>query len=315
VPYFHVVFTIPDTLNVVVMRNKRVLYGVLFRAASETLREVAANPRRLGAELGFVAILHTWSQTLVSHPHLHVVIPGGGLSPDRSRWVPCRRGFFLPVRVLSKVFRGKFLSGVEHAFQENRLRFSGKISHLAEPVRFKHLLRQAACVPWVVYAKEPFAGPAQALDYLGRYTHRVAISNERLVKMEDGRVTFRWRDRASGNALRAMTLDAAEFLRRFLLHVLPRGFVRIRHYGFLSNRRRRASVALCRRLVSQIEGQGPSEEPTEPDREETWQEILLRLTGIDVTICPRCGEGRMVECEVLLPRRLSLGPVERIDSS
>ncbi len=244
VPYFHVVFTLPEMIGPLALQNPRAVYGILFQAAAETLLEVAATPRRLGAKIGFLAVLHTWGQNLMHHPHLHCVVPGGGLSPDGSRWIPCREGFFLPVRILSRVFRGKFLSLLRKAYQRGKLRFYGELKPLEEPEHFERWLDATVKTEWVVYAKPPFGGPEQVLKYLARYTHRVAISNDRLIALEDGRVRFHWKDYAHGNAQKTMTLDAAEFIRRFLLHVLPTGFMKIRHYGFLANRNRREMVSL-----------------------------------------------------------------------
>ncbi len=246
VPYFHVVFTLPEMIGPLALQNPRAVYGILFQAAAETLLEVAATPRRLGAKIGFLAVLHTWGQNLMHHPHLHCVVPGGGLSPDGSRWIPCREGFFLPVRILSRVFRGKFLSLLRKAYQRGKLRFYGELKPLEEPEHFERWLDATVKTEWVVYAKPPFGGPEQVLKYLARYTHRVAISNDRLIALEDGRVRFHWKDYAHGNAQKTMTLDAAEFIRRFLLHVLPTGFMKIRHYGFLANRNRREMVSLAR---------------------------------------------------------------------
>lgn len=246
IPYFHVVFTLPQQLAPLALQNKRVVYGILFRAAAETLLEVAADAKHMGAEIGFLAVLHTWGQNLLHHPHLHCVVPGGGLSADRARWIASRHGFLLPVRVLSRVFRGKFLAFLRSAFRKGRLQFHGSQNRF----RFDQLLGQAYRREWVVYAKQPFGGPEQVLRYLARYTHRVAISNHRILSVADGNVTFRWKDYAHGNKKRKMTLAATEFLRRFFLHVLPRGFVRIRHFGFLANRHRSTLLAICRQLLS-----------------------------------------------------------------
>ena len=246
VPYFHVVFTLPHLLAPLALQNKALVYGLLFRAAAETLLQIAADPKHLGAKIGFLAVLHTWGQTLLHHPHLHCVVPGGGLSPDQRRWIPCGHKFFLPVKVLSVVFRGKFLDALERAFKKHKLTLAGQLTPLQSPAEFATLLRAAAHRDWVVYAKRPFAGPAQVLTYLSRYTHRIAIANSRLVAMADGRVTFRWRDYAHGHQTRTMTLEADEFLRRFLLHVLPASFVRIRYFGLLANRQRAQLLNLCR---------------------------------------------------------------------
>ena len=246
VPYYHVVFTLPHVLAPLALQNKALVYRLLFRAAAETLLQIAADPKHLGAKIGFLAVLHTWGQTLLHHPHLHCVVPGGGLSPDQRRWIPCGHKFFLPVKVLSVVFRGKFLDALERAFEKHKLTLAGQLTPLQSPAEFAALLRAAAHRNWVVYAKRPFAGPAQVLPYLSRYTHRIAIANSRLVAMADGRVTFRWRDYAHGHQTRTMTLEADEFLRRFLLHVLPASFVRIRYFGLLANRQRAQLLNLCR---------------------------------------------------------------------
>ena len=242
VEYFHVVFTLPDTFNALALSNKRAVYNVLFQAAAETLLEVAANPKRLGARIGFLSILHTWGQNLSLHPHVHCVVPGGGLSPD-GRWVACRAGFFLPVRVLSRVFRGKFIDRLRRA------RVAGKLIGVEDDGAFEQLIDSAVKHDWVVYAKRPFGGPEQVLKYLARYTHRIAISNRRLVSVDDRSVSFRWKDYVHGHRPRTMTLDGAEFLRRFLMHAVPRGFMRIRHFGLLANRVRQKNLAICRGLL------------------------------------------------------------------
>jgi hypothetical protein len=249
VPYFHVVFTLPASLAPLALQNKRIIYGLLFRAASRTLLTVARDPRHLGARIGVLAILHTWGQNLRHHPHLHCVVPGGGLSPDGSRWVSGRPDFFLPVRVLSRVFRGKFLALLRIAFRNGTLRFHGRLQSLAAPSLFDKFLQPCYDQEWVVYAKTPFGGPEQVLKYLARYTHRVAISNRRLVSIQNGRITFRWKDYGGGGQRRRMTLPATEFLRRFLLHVLPSGFVRIRHYGIFANRDRTERLRKCQELL------------------------------------------------------------------
>ena len=243
VAYFHVVFTIPDELGPLALQNKKLLYGILFRAASETLLTLAKDPKHLGAQLGFLAVLHTWGQNLHLHPHLHCVVPGGGLSIDGQSWVSCKENFFLPVRVLSRLFRGKFLSYLDNAFANGEIRFFGKLERLAEASSWRRFLRHRRSSEWVVYSKPPFGGPEQVLKYLARYTHRVAISNQRIVSLEDGRVCFRYKDYARGNRQKMMTLQAKEFIRRFLLHVLPSGFMRIRYYGFLANRHRQEKLA------------------------------------------------------------------------
>jgi hypothetical protein len=247
--YFHVVFTVPHELNVLALENPRVFYDLLFTASAQTLLEVAADPKHLGAEIGAISILHTWGQNLLLHPHVHCVIPAGGISPDHTRWVRRRYPFFLPVKVLSRVFRGKFCAGLKRLHRRRKLRCAGPASLLADPKQFRQLLRRLHRQDWVVYAKPSFGGPLKVLRYLGRYTHRIAISNHRLLAFDGQRVTFRWKDYAHGGKQRKMTLDGAEFLRRFFLHVLPKGFVRIRHIGFLANRFRSSRLALCRQLL------------------------------------------------------------------
>jgi len=289
VEYFHVVFTVPAAIARLALQNKKIVYDILFRAAAETLRTIAADPKHLGAKIGFLAVLHTWGQNLLHHPHLHCVVPGGGVSPDGCRWLSCRPGFFLPVRVLSRMFRGKFLAYLRAAFNDGELQFHGKLAPLAEVRPFANWLRAARNTDWVVYSKPPFAGPEQVLDYLGRYTHRVAISNHRLVGLENGKVTFRWKDYGHGNRIRLMTLDADEFIRRFLLHVLPKRFMRMRHYGLLSNRDRAQKLATCRKLIEQT-----APPVVLPRSTVDWKSRYEALTGESLDICPSCHLGRML---------------------
>ena len=310
IAYFHIVFTLPAEIAAVALQNKRLLYGMLFTAASETLKQVAANPRHLGAaQIGLLAVLHTWGQNLMHHPHLHCVVSGGGLSEDASRWIASRDYYFLPVKVLSRVFRNKFRRLLEKAFERGELGFYGKLAPLAAPKAFRRFLDTASGKEWVVYAKRPFREPATVLKYLARYTHRVAISNHRLVRYCNGEVTFRYKDYARQGAQRTMTLEASEFIRRFLLHVLPDGFMRIRHYGFLANRYRQQKLATCRRLLAcdaPIEPQGDIDrqecEPGDPAGE---TEATIR--------CPVCKTGRMhvVETFDRLPRRFGGPPTPR----
>jgi hypothetical protein len=295
VPYFHVVFTLPTAIAEVAYQNKAVVYGILFKAAAETLRVIAADPKHLGAEIGMVAVLHTWGQALQHHPHLHCVIPGGGPSPDGTKWVGCRPGFFLPVRVLSTLYRRLFLTLLQAAFDEGRLEFFGELAALAKPAAFAALLKPLRKAPWVVYAKRPFGGPAKVLEYLGRYTHRVAIANSRIVDMADGRVSFLWKDYRHHDKRKAMTLDADEFIRRFLLHVLPNGFHRIRHYGYLANGHRAAKLAQCRRLLA-----APA--PLEARVVGDYRLRYLQLTGRSLVICPCCGGG-MINIAVMPPEK------------
>ena len=305
IEYFHVVFTLPHALNPLAQGNPRLIYSLLFQAATATLASFGNDPRHLGGELGIVAILHTWGQTLVQHLHLHCVVPGGALARDGARWLPAKRGFLFPVRALARVFRGKYLAGLQRAFERQALRFAGSVAGLAEPRAFGQFLATLRAHDWVVYAKPPFAGPAQVLEYLGRYTHRVAISNDRLVSVDAGQVRFRWRDYARGNRLKTMTLSAAEFLQRFLLHVLPGGFVRIRHFGFLANRGRTAKLARYRALLAAV----PPEAATGP---EPVASLMFRLTGVDITRCPVCRTGRLRVVAVFRPGQI---PAPALDTS
>ena len=287
-PYFHVVFTVPAALHQLFRRDSRTCLGLLFEAVAQTLAETAG--RRLGARLGFTAVLHTWNQKLLYHPHLHCIVSGGGLSADATRWVGCRDGFLLPVRILRIVFRGKFLSKLERALEEGRLDFA--------PLRGRELLREAARQTWVVYAKRPLAGPEQVVRYVSRYTHRIAISNSRLRAYDGSEVTFLWRDRADNNARRDLTLSGREFARRFLLHVLPRGFVRIRHYGLLSNRTRHSDLEQCQRLLGALNS--PGRDTTFPGTDD-WVDRYRRIFQADPLLCPVCREGRLTIHLPLVP--------------
>jgi len=275
-PYLHVVFTLPSQLAPLALQNKKVLYDLLLRASAETLLEVARNPRHLGAEIGFFSVLHTWNQKLQLHPHVHCVVPAGGLSLEHTRWIRSHPRFFLPIPVLRRVFRGKFVAGLKLAWQRGQLRFSGALALLAQPKIFASWLRPLFRKDWVVYSKPPFGGPEYVLQYLGRYTHRVAISNHRLVSFAGGQVTFRWRDSAHNNQQKLMTLSRDEFLRRFLLHLLPKGFVRIRHFGFLANRRRAVLLPRCFAALHATPPKNESETSTAPPAHPLWR-------------CPNCG--------------------------
>ena len=288
--YVHVVFTLPASLAPLTLQNKKFIYGLLLRASAETLLEVACDPRHLGAEIGFFSVLHTWNQKLGLHPHVHCVIPAGGLSLDHTHWIKSRSRFFLSIRVLRRVFRGKFVVGLKQAFQSGRLSFRGNLAALAQPKTFAAWLRSLFRKDWVVYAKPPFGGPEYVLQYLGRYTHRVAISNHRLVSFTEGKVTFRWRDSAHNNEQKLLTLALDEFLRRFLLHLLPKGFVRIRNFGFLANRRRAAFLPLCLHLL------GTAQQP-QADQNAACSNGLWR--------CPKCG-GPMVVVERLSAAEIQL---------
>jgi len=285
VPYFHVVFTLPGELNPIILRNKRIAYTLLFDAAAKTLRELARDPKHLGAETASTAVLHTWGQNLMFHPHLHCVITGGGLALDAKRWIAGRKRFFLPVRVLGKLFRGKFLAALDHAYQNGLLDLAGSTARLAHPRAWAAFRNQLYRKNWVVYAKPPFGGPEQVFRYLGRYTHRVAISNHRLLTLRDGKVAFSLRDYTNGGQRKIMTLDAGEFLRRFLLHVLPGRFVRIRHYGLCAGRNVDTKLAAARTLLEPEIARSQSAGRVQ----QTWAERFREQTGIDMMACPLCG--------------------------
>ena len=291
VPYFHVVFTVPAAAAEIAFQNKETVYAIVFRAAAEALRTIAADPKHLGAEIGLVAVLHSWGQTLQHHPHIHCLVPGGGPSLDGTRWVACRPGFFLPVRVLSRLFRRLFLAELDAAFAASRLGFFGELAALAEPAAFARRLKELRRVEWVVYAKPPFGGPQQVLAYLGRYTHRVAIANARLVDITEEHVAFRWRDYRHHSRAKVMILTADEFIRRFLLHTLPDGFHRIRHYGFLANGHRAAKLALCRSLLDTATAPSTQGDESRTARHEPGRcpccGGVMRLIGVLPPLVPR----------------------------
>jgi hypothetical protein len=303
VPYFHVVFTLPREIGGMALQNAREIYNILFRAASETLLTIAADPKRLGAAVGFLAVLHTWGQNLHAHPHLHCVVPGGGIGPGGAKWIGCRKpSFLLPIPVLKSRFRNVFLAYLREAFDDGRLKFHGEMAALARPAAFAALCNRMKRIKWNVHAKAPFGGPAQVLKYLARYTHRVAISNSRILSIADGKVTFLWKDYADASKIKPMTLDAVEFIRRFLLHILPAGFVRIRQFGFLANRARREKLALCRALLG-----APSAPP---------QSALAEAGDrkADEKLCPVCRTGHMILIRLPYTERLAVVPLG-IDSS
>jgi hypothetical protein len=300
IQYFHVVFTIPSELNTVTLRNPKVMYDLLFRSASETLTELGSD--RLGARIGFIGILHTWGQNIMDHPHIHCIVTGGGLSNDESHWVACRRNFFIPVRVMSALFRGKFLDYFKESYNSKKLELTNSIRHLIDPYAFEQFLRKLYYKKWVVYCKPPFNGIDGVLQYLSRYTHRIAISNDRIRKVENGKVTFLWRDYANCDREKIMTVDAGEFIRRFLLHVLPDRYVKIRHFGLLANRKRKHYIALCREFLGSNKTETIKAEP------KTWQELMLKVSGVDVDKCPVCRKGRMVTIEILFPVRSNSPP-------
>jgi hypothetical protein len=298
IEYFHVVFTVPHALNALVRVNPRRLYGLLFRAAAATLQCFGRDPRHLGAELGVTAVLHTWGQNLSQHIHLHCVVTGGGLSTDGQRWVCARRGFLFPVRALSKVFSGKFLAGLRKLRARALLQFAGNSAPLVDEQAWDDWMQDLRATDWVVYAKPPFGGPECVLKYLGRYTHRIAIANQRIVSIDDGVVRFRWKDYAHRNRLKIMALPAEEFLRRFLLHVVPSGFMRIRHFGLLANRHRAAKLSRCRELLGS-ERETASDQPSD-----TGLSPEVRCSTATTTqLCQVCGAGPMRVVELLAPLR------------
>ena len=316
VAYYHLVFTLPAAIADIAWQNKAVVYDLLFKAASETLLTIAADPKHLGARTGITVVLHTWGSAMTHHPHLHMIVPGGGLSPDGSRWIACRTGFFLPVRVLAKLFRRRMLERLGAAHAQGQLRFFGEHATLTDDRAFTALLAPLKKTKWFVYAKRPFAGPQAVLAYLSRYTHRVAIANSRLITLDDAGVTFKWKDyRADGRARsKTMTLATQEFIRRFLLHVLPSGFHRIRHYGFFANGQRRAAIARARQLLDAATAEAAATECADNDNEAEAGD----KTATPVQRCPCCG-GRMIVVETLAagitPRHRPPGVAIRIDTS
>jgi len=303
VEYFHVVFTVPEQIAQIAFHNQETVYNILFRATADTLLTIAGDPKHLGAHIGFFTILHTWGQNLLHHPHLHCVVPGGGLSPDHERWVSCLPGFFLPVRVLSRLFRRLFLQALQQAFDHCELNFFGALENLRDLAAFTDFLAPLRDAEWVVYAKPPFGGPQQVLEYLGRYTHRVAISNQRLLSLSDGQVTFQWKDYRNDHkqTAKAMTVQADEFIRRFLIHTLPSGFQRIRHFGLMANCHRKDKLELCRRLlIVPITALLPQPAECRQMLEAIVQQLVIR--------CPRCLIGAMVRIAVLPHYRWPASP-------
>jgi hypothetical protein len=291
--YFHVVFTLPQKMRPWALKNQQLVYALLFRAASQTLATLARDPRYLGAQIGCLAVLHTWTQTLIDHPHLHCIVTAGGLAEDGNQWITWRKGLFIPVKVLSLLFRGIFLEELKRQHAGGRLKAPRATDESQPHAAFDGLIAALYRQPWVVYCKPVLAAPEHVIAYLGRYTHRVALSNDRLVRLENGQVTFRWRDSARHNKTKLMTVEATEIIRRFLLHVLPSGFVKIRYYGILSHRNRATKLLTSRLLLG-------APVPEVPDKV-TWQDLFQRLTGIDPRACPFCNRGRMVQTAALLP--------------
>lgn len=296
IQYFHVVFTIPDSLNWLTLSNKKLMYSILFKASSETLIELSSDPKYIGADIGFISILHTWGQNLMEHPHIHSIVTGGGLSQDK-RWITTRAGFFIPIKVISNVFKGKYLYYLKKAYYSKKIKYKGNNNSVPNYQAFQLLIDELYEKDWVVYVKEPFKSAQYVLEYLGRYTHRVAITNNRIINIQDKKVTFRWRDYKDNNKDKLMTLDVLEFIRRFLLHTLPDRFVKIRHYGILSNRNRKTKLKECKKLLGVV-----LEEQEDRKKRETWEELLFKLTGVDYTICPSCGKGEMVRKLEIEPR-------------
>jgi hypothetical protein len=303
VPYFHIVFTVPDLLHPLMLKNPRRLYALLFGAAASTLLTLARDPKRLGARIGFTAILHTWGQNLLFHPHVHTVVTGGGLASDGRRWIAARPNYFLPVKVLGRLFRGKFLAALKSLYQQGELQLTGSASAWTDPTQFHRLLRSLYRRDWVVYAKPPFGGAQQVFRYLGRYTHRVALCNQRLLSLRDGQVRFFYKDYAQGQRCKTMTLAAEEFIRRFLLHVLPRGFVRIRHYGLLASCQVTHALAQCSRVL-------PRAASSATGKPQSWLERITAWLGRDPTRCPSCR--KPLERLAFEARQRPFGPQERI---
>ena len=298
VGYFHLVFTIPHELNSLCLMNKKELYGILFSAAAETVIMLCKDKKHLGAKPGLISVLHTWGQNLMEHPHIHMIVTAGGISNKGNRWISSSKKFFIPVKVLSRVFRGKFLSKLKQAYSQGDLNLVGSNVDLKNEQSFKQLLDSVYEKQWVVYAKKPFGGVGNVLKYLGRYTHRIAISNHRIVDIDDGKVRFKWKDYANRNTPEVMSLKAGEFIRRFLLHTLPKGLCKLKYYGLTANRNKKMNLALVRKWLN-------APDPVYIDSGEGWQETLLRLTGFNVLICPKCKKGEMKTIKVF--ERLSPG--------
>ncbi|WLC77562.1 IS91 family transposase (plasmid) [Clostridium estertheticum] len=303
---FHIVFTIPQELNFITLTNPKEMYPILFNSVSETLLELSRDKKYLGAEIGFMSILHTWGQNLMNHPHIHCIVPSGGLTFDGTRWISSKKDFFIPVKVLSRKFRGKFLFYLKKAYQSNALKYTTGIQELTEKHIFHSFIDKLYKKEWVVYCKPPFGSAEHVLEYLGRYSHRVAISNNRIVNLENGYVTFKWKDYRDNNKEKFMTLTVDEFMRRFFMHVLPKKFVKIRHYGILSNRNRSTKLQKCKELTGAVQSKSENS-----DVKLSAAELLLKLTGIDINICPCCDKGEMVTKEKL--NRQDYSPPEDIN--
>lgn len=298
IEYFHVVFTFPKVFNDIFLYNKVAAYKLLFKSTSETLKEVTLNPNNLGANIGFISVLHTWDQQLNLHPHIHCIVPGGGLAGDKSKWISCKKDFFVAVRKLSVVFRGKLLSKLEKLFNKGKLSFKGRIEGYKEESMFKSILKKAARKKWVVYSKKPFAGPLQVFKYLGFYTHKIGISNERILSMDDNSVTFKWKDRRNNNEEKQSKIDAVLFIKRFLLHIVPKGFMKIRYYGIMGNKVKKELIPLCKNLIAK------SKETSEDEQNSIKETISLEISKIenyDYSLCPVCEKGNLKLLAILKP--------------
>jgi len=293
IQYHYIVFTIPNNLNDLVLRNKQEMYTLLFKASSETLKELAANPKYLNANIGFISILHTWGQNLMDHPHIHCIVTGGGLSLKNKEWLSSNNNFFLPVKVISSLFKDKFMAYLRKKYDHNKLSFYGNINYLQKESDFQSLVDSLYTKKWVVFSKPSFANPEAVIEYLVRYINKVAISNHRIIKMEKGKVIFKYKDYSDNDKMKYMTLDVFEFIRRFLLHVLPKRFVRIRYYGILCHRYRKINLLFCRYLLKVY-----IKSVDNSNSKESWRDLLLRLTGKDLSVCPKCG-GNMVSVDNL----------------
>ena len=295
VQYFHVVFTVPDSLNPVFLCNERTMYNLLFLTTKETLLEMAGNPDNIGADIGFISILHTWGQNLNLHPHIHCIVPGGGFNHEKN-WINCKKNFFISVKKLSAKFSGKFLDLVSALYASKELSFYGQFEHLSDPRNFKRLMDKLYKKKWVVFSKETVQKPESILDYLGKYVYRIAISNQRILSVKHGKVYFRWKDYKHESKKKTMALDIEEFIRRFLLHVLPERFVKVRFYGLLANRNKKDNLELLQEMFS-----CKKPEPEESDSPDTWEEVFLEATGIDMTLCPECRKGHFQKDKIILP--------------
>lgn len=307
--YFHVVFTIPDQLNGIMLYNKKILFDILFRSVKETLLETAANPKNIGAKIGFLSILHTWGQKLLFHPHVHCVVTGGGLSDEKKKWIKSKgKNFFIAVKKLSRLFKAKFIYYLQDTYNENKLLFYGQIHKLRIGFNFNMLIHSLKSKEWVVYAKKPFGGPEKVLRYLGKYTHRIAISNQRLVSFKEGKVIFKWKDYKDNCKQKTIILDQKEFIRRFFLHIVPSNFFRIRNYGFLSNRTKKQNIEICCKILN-------TRQILKEKKRKTWQELLFGLTGVDPNLCCLCKKGKLVMIELILSEKERLNKRWKLDSS